>query len=103
MDYQEMQALPSVIREFLFYIEGIKGKSKLTVQEYYLDLRTFFRFLKQIRGLVSKETDFDEITIDDVDINLVRTVTLSDIHSFLVYCKNDRENNASTSSGENLS
>ena len=96
MDYQEMQTLPQVIRDFLFYIEGIKGKSKLTVQEYYLDLRTFFRFLKQIRGLVSKETNFDEIPIDDVDVDLVRTVTLSDIHSFLVYCKNDRENNAST-------
>lgn len=95
MDYKEIQALPPVIRDFLVYIEGIKGKSKLTVQEYYTDLRTFFRYIKLQRGL-SDGKEFDEIPIDDVDIELIRTVTLTDMHAFLVYCKNERDNNDST-------
>ena len=37
---------PQIIREFLGYLGTIKGKSEKTVEEYYLDLRTFFRYIK---------------------------------------------------------
>jgi len=47
--------------------------------------------LKIIRGLVS-DVEFNDITIDDVDIPLLKTVTLQDFHAFLVYCKNERSN-----------
>lgn len=30
-----------ILREYFTYIEVIKGRSELTVEEYYLDLRTF--------------------------------------------------------------
>ena len=44
MDYRT--EAPEVIREFLVYHETIKGHSKKTVDEYFLDLRTLFRYLK---------------------------------------------------------
>ena len=49
---------PLIIREFLGYVGTIKGKSPKTVSEYYLDLRTFFRYIKQKRGLVPPDAKF---------------------------------------------
>ena len=37
---------PSILRDFLTYHEAIQGHSKKTVDEYFLDLRNFFRYLK---------------------------------------------------------
>ena len=49
-----------------------------------------------IRGLVDTSLPFSEIDIKDVDINLISTVTLQDLHAFLVYCKSERGNNGAT-------
>lgn len=87
---------PSILLDFLHYLDVVKNKSPLTVQEYATDLRTFFRFLKQSRCLVPASADFDSIDITDLDISFIRTITLSDAYSFLSYCKNERHNNATT-------
>ena len=44
MSYTVYKEAPPVILEFLHYIGNIKGRSDLTVDEYYRDLRTFFSF-----------------------------------------------------------
>ena len=49
MDY--IKEAPPVIRDYLVYLETIMGRSPRTVSEYYLDLRTFFRFILQKRSL----------------------------------------------------
>ena len=58
-----MEQIPLIIQTFLSYKETIQGRSPLTVKEYYLDLRTFFRFLLVSRGevLISKN-DADEFS-----------------------------------------
>ena len=95
MDHTTLNGIPPVIRDYLLYIESITGKSKLTVEEYLSDLRTFFRYIKAVRGLAG-EADWKEISIEDVDIELIKSITLTDIHAFLVHCKNERDNNAAT-------
>lgn len=87
---------PAFITEFLNYNSVIKNRSDLTVAEYANDLHTFFRFLKKSKGLVSKDTEFDEIDISDLTLETVASVTLSDAYMFLVYCKNERKNNERT-------
>ena len=57
MDYRS--EAPKVLRDFLIYHETIKGHSRATVDEYYLDLRNFFRYLKIERGLVPRSTELD--------------------------------------------
>ena len=37
---------PQVLIDFLGYMQTVKGKSPKTVDEYYIDLRTFFRYIK---------------------------------------------------------
>lgn len=87
---------PHFIFEYLNYNSVIKNRSDLTVKEYANDLYTFFRFLKQIRGLVPPETPFEEIKINDLTLDTVASVTLNDAYMFLVYCKDDRDNNERT-------
>jgi len=83
---------PQVIKEYLFYLETIKLKSKKTVDEYYIDLRTFFRYLKKSRKLVTDDTEFEKIKIDDVDIDLIKTVTLNDAYEYMDYLYRERNN-----------
>ena len=96
MKYEILQKCPAVIRDFLTYNETIKGKSSLSVEGYYLDLQSFFRYILLVRGLVDKKTDFSEIEITTVDLSLIKTITISDLYAYLVFCKNERNNNAAT-------
>ena len=94
MDYR-LEA-PQLIRDFLVYHETIQGHSRHTVDEYFLDLRNFFRFLKRDRGLVAANTPFDTVTIHDVDINLAGSVTITDVYSYMQYLSRDRGLNAAS-------
>ena len=87
---------PQILRDFLIYHETIRGHSKATVDEYYLDLRTFFRFLKLSRGLVPRTTELDEISIADVDVPFVASVTLAEVYDFLAYLARDRVKQANS-------
>jgi len=96
MKLEVLQNCPVVIRDFLTYNETIKGKSSRSVEGYYLDLQTFFRYILTVRGLTDSKTPFEEISISSVDINLIKTITLSDLYAYLVFCKNERNNNPAT-------
>ncbi len=83
---------PPVLREYLGYIETIKGRSTQTVNEYFLDLRSFFRYMKRQRGLVSPSVPDEEINILDIDIPFIASITLTDVYEYLNYVKNERGN-----------
>ncbi len=96
MKHEFLLSAPDIIKSFLIYSETIKNKSENSVNEYYTDLRTFFRYIKLVRGKVEKDTPFKEIDISDIDVSLVKTVTLEDLYSFLVFCKNELNNSPTT-------
>ena len=96
MKLEILQTCPPVIRDFLTYNETIKGKSSLSVEGYFLDLQNFFRYILTVRGLVDKETPFEKINISKVDLPLIKTVTISDLYAYMVFCKNERGNNTAT-------
>lgn len=87
---------PEIIKEFLIYLGVVKGKSENTVNEYYLDLRTFFRYIKQSRGLVEKDTKFSDIKINDISQDLVKTITLTDGFEYMQFLSTVRRNSAAT-------
>ena len=98
MNYRD--EAPDVIKGFLVYHETIKGHSKATVDEYYLDLRNFFRFLKIERGLVPRDTVLDDITIKDVDVDFVSGVTLTEFYDYLSFMSRDKIKNERSTGGE---
>ena len=81
---------PLVLREFLAYHENIKGQSLKTIQEYYLDLRMFLRFIVLIKNEMPYDTDINSIPIKQVDLDLIRTINKGDVMDFLSYLANDR-------------
>lgn len=85
-----------MLRDFLVYHETIQGHSRQTVDEYYLDLRSFFRFLKLDKKLVSKDIPFDQIPIDDIDLPFVRAVSLTDVYAYMNYLSRERGLNNSS-------
>ena len=87
---------PDFIRDFLTYNEIIKGKSSKSVEQYYSDLRTFFRYILLVRGKAPQGIPFNKIDISGADIELVRSVAVSDLYGFMVYCKEELKNNTAT-------
>lgn len=87
---------PQVVKDYLYYLQTIKGKSQKTVDEYYIDLRTFFRFIKMRRRLVPDGTNFDAIKIDDITIDIIKTISLNDAYEYMDYLMRERSNQNAT-------
>lgn len=81
-----------LLKDFLYYLQTIKGRSPSTVDEYFNDLRTFFRFIKIKKRLVPADTPYHDIPVDDVDLSLVSSVTLTDGYEFMNYLQRERHN-----------
>ena len=87
---QTYQDCPQVLREFLSYHETIKGQSKRTVSEYYLDIRMFLRFVKLMRNALPVNTPLEDVPIKDVDLDFVRSISSTEVFDFLSFLANDR-------------
>ena len=81
---------PQLLRDFMTYHETIKGQSPRTINEYYLDLRMFLRFIKLMRNDMPITTSLEDIPIKDVDLEFIRSITTSDVFDFLSYLASDR-------------
>ena len=87
---QTYQDCPQVLREFLSYHETIKGQSKRTVSEYYLDIRMFLRFVKLMRNELPVNTPLEDVPIKDVDLDFVRSISSTEVFDFQSFLANDR-------------
>lgn len=86
-------SMPPIIIRFFNYQSNVKNKSELTIDEYCLDLRLFFKFLV-ISTERKKFTDdeLDATDISELDEVFFNSVTLDDAYRFLSYCKTYRKN-----------
>lgn len=87
---------PTILKEYLGYMQTIKGRSESTINEYFIDLRTFFRYMKELRGLVPPTLPVDEISILDVDIDFIKSITTIDVYEYMNYLRNERGNSNKT-------
>lgn len=84
--------LPRAANDFINYLGTIRGKSQNTIDGYKVDLTMFFRFLKLYRGLTSKNIEFENIKIDDIDRDFIRSISLPDLYAFISFTENYRAN-----------
>lgn len=96
MPFSIRDELSPLVQQYAMYLRNVRGLSSKTVTEYCKDLRTFFRFVKRDRGLVPPETSFEEIAVQDADLEFIRSVTTYEIYAFMNYVADDRNNMAST-------
>lgn len=80
------------LRVFLIYLETVKGRSKGTVYGYYTDLKGFFRFLLVYRGLYSNDTPPEEISIQNVDDETLKTIHTTDLYEFINFAVTQKGN-----------
>ncbi len=82
-----------LIREYASYKLSIQGCSQKTVDEYLLDLRTFFRFLISRDLDISLESaEFYQVDVSTVGLDRLREITQDDIYQFLFYTGTVRNN-----------
>lgn len=87
---------PPLVVEFLHYSETIRGLSPRTVNGYYIDLRTFFKFLVLHRGQVPPDTSLVDICTKEVDLEFIDKINKSEVYEYLYYVTRERENAAAT-------
>lgn len=96
MRKEYMWQCPPIMKEYLGYMQTIKGRSENTINEYFMDLRTFFRYMKELRGLVPPTASTDDVSIADIDLDFVRTITTTDVYEYMNYLRNERSNSNKT-------
>lgn len=87
---------PYYLEDFLTNLRIIRNRADRTEEAYYIDIRTFLRYLKIKHRDVSEGTEWKDITISDVPIEYIENFTLNDAHVYLRYLKDKRGNETAT-------
>src|SRR5574344_1836566 len=88
---------PPLLRDYLIYLNTIKGRSPRTVLAYYTDLRFFLRYLMATRSgiAITPEDPFLEaIPFASIQQDMILSAGISDAYSFLSYVQSCADNNA---------
>lgn len=88
----DYEALPELVCDYLRYIDVVKSLSKLTVFEYSINLREFIFFLVSENNL----NDKTKYNLKNCDVEFFRKISLDDAYRYLSYCKNEKNNSATT-------
>ena len=81
------------VQQFAIYKRTIQGCSEKTVNEYMLDLRTFFRYLiAKGKGIDIESEDFIKIDITPIDADYLSKIKTEQIYEFLFYTGDTRKN-----------
>lgn len=90
---------PEFLLDYIFYITVTKGLSKRTVQEYYLDIRLFLKYLRMMMDPACDNiSNINDIMIKDMNVSLLNEVRLQTLYEFLYYTEEERDNQTSTRS-----
>lgn len=97
MKKEHLADCPFYLRDYLTYCRAVKNRTENTVEAYFIDLRTFLRYIK-IRNGDAKESDFDSLSISDVPISYLMDFSLLDAYEYVNYLIDVRKNNGTTRS-----
>ncbi len=96
MKAEYMDDCPEYVRDFLLNLKLIRDRADRTEEAYYIDIRTFLRYLKIKNKLVDPNTSFSSITIKDVPFSYLEKFTLFDAYEYMNYLKESRDNSTAT-------
>ncbi len=96
--HPKAEALTSrILRDFARYKINVQNRSQLTVDEYLLDLRIFFKFIIAYRensdgkDVEYNGEEFYAIPINGCDGEFLKSVTADEIYEFIDYLRADRD------------
>lgn len=82
---------PGFLKSFIMQKKVIENRSDLTVNEYCLDLCNFFKYVYSKK----KRIDENEVDLDDVPLDFVKSIKSEDIYDYMIHVAMDRSNQAS--------
>lgn len=92
---QDFQSFDNaLLKDFGGYLLSIKGLSLNTVNSYLYDLLVYFRYLKIRYAMVPEKSAFENITIENVDADLLSEITITDLYGFVSYTATHLNNTA---------
>lgn len=91
----EREANPDFVNSFLDYTITILNKSPNTVKEYNYDIANFLKYIKK-QFKLTDEADLKKIKINDMDISILKKITLQDIHGYISYMAIDLKSSPAT-------
>lgn len=84
---------PDFFLDYILYITVTKSLSRRTVEEYYLDIRLFLKYIRLMREeQFADAQNLQDIPIRDMSVSLLNSVTLQDLYNYLYYLTEEREN-----------
>ena len=96
MSFSIKDEMPGLVQQYALYLRNIRGLSAKTVDEYCMDLRTFFRFLKAKDLGMTEYSRLAEISVRDIDLDYIRRIKALDIFEFMNFVADERNNMSST-------
>ena len=94
--YSDFSDSPRFLKEFLYYMQTIKGLSVRTVEAYYIDLSLFFRYIIQKQNGCIDNDSLDRVKFNNFTIDKLSNISQSDILDFLYFTMNVRNNSAAS-------
>lgn len=79
-----------LLDRFLGYFQAVRERSPLTIREYRYDLCLFFRWLVLRRKRAAAGTPLEAVPVAGVDIELIRSVTLTDLYDYMTWLSRER-------------
>ena len=87
---------PYYLEDFLTNLRLIRNRADRTEEAYYIDIRTFLRYLRVKHRDVPPDTEWGDIKIADVPIEYIENFKLNDAHVYLRFLKDKRGNETAT-------
>lgn len=88
---------PYFLNSFLDYTETILNKSPNTIKEYNYDLNNFLKFIL-VHFRLTNEKDLSKVVIRDMSLDILKRITLNDLHAYLAYLTRNKQSKAATRS-----
>lgn len=81
---------PEFFNEYLLHIKLVQQLSERTINEYYIDIRLFLRYIYENDHDTGK--NIEDISIADMTEAEVKKISVSDIYNFIFYASDERQN-----------
>ncbi|MCD7891033.1 MAG: tyrosine recombinase XerC [Ruminococcus sp.] len=81
---------PEFLNDYLVHLKVVKMLSERTIQEYYLDIRLFLKYICCMNYDI--DLDIDDIDISRMTENDLKKISVSDIYNFIFYVSDERQN-----------
>lgn len=91
---------PDYLKKFLIYKKVTENRSQNTIYDYYMNLRTFFRW---ILFMEDSSTPLNKKVISGIPFEKIAAITTDDILEFLSFCQDKLHNTSSKSTACKIS